>query len=95
MEQLVQQFQQLKLRVEEMGAQWEKPRAYKGSLFSGSGIPEVAEFIYKLRNAIDMQGIMGEGNKIQVLVSGVTGLASIWVRQRWAEQPNEDFASII
>ena len=73
----------------------EKPRAFTGNPFLGVGLPEVTDFTYRLKNDLIMQGIGADSIKIQVLISGVAGIASTWVCQRRTECPNESFTATI
>jgi hypothetical protein len=73
----------------------EQVKTFRGSGFIGEGILEIEEFMYQLMNQIVMQGIDKDKQRIMVLILGVEGTVSIWIRQRRMLHLDEDFSTLM
>jgi hypothetical protein len=63
---------------------------YKGIPFSGSGIPSVEEFAYRL-SAHNLLYSVSDNMKLLVLQSGCTGSAHTWLRQYIQLSPQANY----
>jgi hypothetical protein len=79
---LLERIKRLEEQIQEEQVQEQREvKTFKGIAFTSDGILKVEEFVYQLTNQVVMQGISNDEQRIMVLVSGVTGIVSIWIRQ--------------